>query len=59
MSKKVTKKAAKPSAKADKTGRPSGTGKFGCPTKVIRVPEHLVEEVIEYVRKKLKTKAAA
>ena len=30
-------------------GRPSGTGKFGVPTKPIRVPTHLVDDVLEFI----------
>lgn len=30
-------------------GRPQGSGKFGVPTTAIRVPTHLVEDVLEFV----------
>lgn len=30
-------------------GRPKGTGKFGVPTKAIRVPEKMVDQIISYV----------
>ncbi len=36
-------------------GRPKGTGKFGCPTRAIRIPIHLKEEVIAFVMSKIKT----
>lgn len=31
-------------------GRPKGSGKYGCQTKAIRVPAHLVADVADYVR---------
>ena len=34
------------------SGRPAGTGQFGAPTKSIRVPVGMVDEVLEYVRLK-------
>lgn len=30
-------------------GRPHGTGKFGVPTKALRVPAHLVEGVMQFI----------
>jgi DNA polymerase V len=33
-------------------GRPKGTGKFGAPTKSIRVPEGMVDKVLRYVQSK-------
>lgn len=30
-------------------GRPAGTGKFGVPTKPIRVPTHLINDVLEFI----------
>jgi DNA polymerase V len=30
-------------------GRPAGTGKFGVPTKPIRVPTHLIDDVLEFI----------
>ncbi len=35
-------------------GRPKGGGKYGCPTKAVRVPVHLVDEVREFVLRKTK-----
>ncbi len=35
-------------------GRPKGTGKYGCETKAVRLPIHLIEEVQAYVQRKLK-----
>ncbi len=53
--KKVTKNAPGRSAPArSSVGRPKGSGKFGCETKVIRVPSHLVESIYDFVAKKLK-----
>ncbi len=39
--------------KREGAGRPKGSGKFGCETTVIRVPAHLVEDVRDFVAKKL------
>lgn len=33
-------------------GRPKGTGKFGVPTKAIRVPESMVEQIVNFIRRK-------
>lgn len=33
-------------------GRPKGTGKFGVPTKAIRVPEAMVEQIINFIYRK-------
>ena len=35
-------------------GRPSGTGRYGCKTKAVRVPEHLVDEIQAFALKKIK-----
>ncbi|MDR0705903.1 MAG: hypothetical protein LBF88_13095 [Planctomycetaceae bacterium] len=54
MPKKSVKKAAtKRASKRSGAGRPKGTGKFGCETKVIRVPIHLVDEIYEFIRRKI------
>lgn len=34
-------------------GRPKGTGKYGCPTTVIRVPERLTLKIEEFIREQL------
>ncbi len=34
-------------------GRPKGTGKFGAPTKAVRLPIHLIDKVLIYVQKEL------
>lgn len=41
------------SASMSKGGRPVGTGKYGCQTKTVRIPVHLVEEVQRYVKRKI------
>ncbi|MDO4569470.1 MAG: translesion error-prone DNA polymerase V autoproteolytic subunit [Planctomycetia bacterium] len=33
-------------------GRPKGTGKFGVPTKAIRVPESMVERIVGFIHRK-------
>ncbi len=40
--------------KREGAGRPKGTGKFGCETTVIRVPIHLIDDIYDFVAKKLK-----
>ena len=52
MPKKKTIK--KTSVKRASVGRPKGSGKFGCETKVIRVPVHIVDEIFDFVRRKIK-----
>ncbi|MDR2439664.1 MAG: hypothetical protein LBE12_09895 [Planctomycetaceae bacterium] len=54
--KKAVKKSVKKISRASGAGRPKGSGKFGCPTKAIRVPIHLEQEVIEFALRKNKTK---
>lgn len=53
--KKTAKKAAvKKVAKRAGVGRPKGSGKFGCETRVIRVPAHMADEIMGFIKKKLK-----
>ncbi|MDR1962618.1 MAG: hypothetical protein LBQ50_02435 [Planctomycetaceae bacterium] len=52
MPKKAVKKV-KRSTKHSAAGRPKGTGKYGCETKVIRVPVYLVDEIYEFIRRKI------
>ena len=33
-------------------GRPKGTGKFGVPTKAIRVPESMVDQIVNFIHRK-------
>ncbi|MDR3232455.1 MAG: hypothetical protein LBT46_02090 [Planctomycetaceae bacterium] len=47
--KKVTKKTA-----VRGVGRPKGSGAYGVPTKVLRVPAHLIVDVLDFVKKKMK-----
>ncbi|MDR2116738.1 MAG: hypothetical protein LBP87_10215 [Planctomycetaceae bacterium] len=49
----VKKAAVKRVSKRSGAGRPKGTGKFGCETKVIRVPVHLVEEIYDFIKRKI------
>jgi len=35
-------------------GRPIGSGKYGCKTKAVRVPEHMVGEIQAFIMKKVK-----
>ncbi|MDR3197595.1 MAG: hypothetical protein LBU34_06955 [Planctomycetaceae bacterium] len=49
----VKKAAGKRVTKRSGAGRPKGTGKFGCETKVIRVPVHLVDEIYDFIRRKI------
>lgn len=34
-------------------GRPKGSGKYGEPTKTVRLPISLIDEVMEYIQNKL------
>lgn len=52
--KKVVKKAVEKSASAKRSGRPKGTGKYGCETKAVRVPKHLVAEIEAFIKRKIK-----
>lgn len=52
--KTVVKKAVKRTVKKVKVGRPKGSGKFGCETRVIRVPAHMADEIMGFIKKKLK-----
>ncbi len=67
MPKKTAKKATSKSAteksvKTAKTrggkrpgaGRPKGSGKYGCATKAVRIPAHLIAEVDAFIQKKVK-----
>ena len=57
--KRVVKKMKKATAKGGNrtgAGRPVGTGKFGCATKAVRVPAHLVDEIQAYALKRAKAK---
>ncbi|MCL2304304.1 MAG: hypothetical protein FWC43_03070 [Planctomycetaceae bacterium] len=47
-------KTAKRSGNRSGAGRPVGSGKYGCKTKAVRVPEHLVGEIQAFVMKKVK-----
>jgi hypothetical protein len=46
--------ATKSATKRTGAGRPKGSGKFGCATKVIRIPTHLQEEIVNFITKKIK-----
>jgi len=53
--KKVAKaKTIKRGGTRSGAGRPVGSGKYGCKTKAVRVPEHLVSEIQAFVMKKVK-----
>ncbi|MDR2704999.1 MAG: hypothetical protein LBC02_04390 [Planctomycetaceae bacterium] len=54
--KKTVKKSAKKTTRSPGSGRPKGSGKYGCPTKLIRVPVHLAQEVMEFAIQKNKSK---
>ena len=58
--KAAVKKAVKRSVKtAKRAGRPKGSGKYGCETKAVRIPTHMVDEVQSFIRKKLKSEGKA
>lgn len=59
--KKVAKKAAKKTVKksvqrtmSKKAGRPKGSGKYGCETKAVRVPAHMILDIQAFIAKKIK-----
>ena len=54
--KNETTKVAKPVHSAKHVGRPNGSGKFGCPTKAVRLPVHLIDDVQAFVMRTLKKK---
>jgi DNA polymerase V len=53
--KKSVKKTVKKVANKPGAGRPKGSGKFGCPTKIIRIPVHLEQEILEFAIQKNKS----
>ncbi|MDR2170947.1 MAG: hypothetical protein LBP59_12460 [Planctomycetaceae bacterium] len=54
-SKKIKKKAVSLFANSDaKRGRPSGSGRYGCDTTAVRIPKHLVDEVRQFIYRKIK-----
>ncbi|MDR2705256.1 MAG: hypothetical protein LBC02_05715 [Planctomycetaceae bacterium] len=57
--KKSAKKAVKKVGRSSGAGRPKGSGKFGCPTKAIRIPAHLEQEIVEFALRKNKAKKTA
>ncbi|MDR1963816.1 MAG: DUF2281 domain-containing protein [Planctomycetaceae bacterium] len=57
--KKSAKKTVKKSVSNSGVGRPKGSGKFGCPTKAVRIPEHLEQEVLDFALRKVKATKAA
>jgi hypothetical protein len=55
--KKVKKRTSKKTVtKSAKRGRPHGSGRYGCATTAVRVPKHLVDEVRQFIMRKLKAK---
>jgi len=52
--KKAAKKVIKRGGNRHGAGRPVGSGKYGCKTKAVRVPEHLIGEIQAFVMKKVK-----
>lgn len=39
----------------ERAGRPQGTGKFGAPTKALRVPAHLIEDILQFIAEEKQT----
>ncbi|MDR2440094.1 MAG: hypothetical protein LBE12_12100 [Planctomycetaceae bacterium] len=52
--KKTVKKSVKNVTRKAGVGRPKGSGKYNCPTKLIRVPTHLAQEIVEFAIQKNK-----
>lgn len=73
MPKKAAKKTAKKAAKKTTAvaapkgrggkrtgaGRPVGSGRFSCPTKAMRLPVHLEDDIKAFVDKKIKAEGKA
>ncbi|MDR0336714.1 MAG: hypothetical protein LBI18_06445 [Planctomycetaceae bacterium] len=57
--KKTVKKTVKKVTRKAGVGRPKGSGKFGCPTTVVRIPAHLKQDVLDFAIQKLKSKKPA
>ena len=47
-------KAVKRGGTRSGAGRPVGSGKYGCKTKAVRVPEHLVGDIQAFIMRKIK-----
>jgi len=54
VAKKVAKKSVRKVAKKSAAGRPKGSGTYGCETKSVRVPIHLVDAIKAFALKKIK-----
>ncbi len=52
--KEAPKAAAMSKASTGSAGRPKGSGRYGCETKAVRIPVHMVEEIKSFILKKLK-----
>ena len=52
--KSVKAKAVKRGGTRSGAGRPVGSGKYGCKTKAVRVPEHLIGDIQAFVMRKIK-----
>jgi len=52
--KAVKAKVVKRGGNRTGAGRPIGSGKYGCKTKAVRVPEHMVSEIQAFIMKKVK-----
>jgi hypothetical protein len=52
--KTATKKAAKKAADAKEAGKRGRISKYGCPTKLLRVPAFLANEVVAFALKRVK-----
>lgn len=60
MPKKAVKKVVrtvKKKTQVKRAGRPKGSGKYGCETKAVRIPTHLVEDIQAYIARKMKAEA--
>ncbi|MDR2345701.1 MAG: hypothetical protein LBE18_06510 [Planctomycetaceae bacterium] len=51
---KKSKQTKKSVTSKIKRGRPQGTGRYGCVTTAVRIPKHLVEEVRQFLFRKIK-----
>lgn len=51
--KKAVKKFAGRGGARPGAGRPKGTGKYGAPTKAVRVPIHLIDKIKVFIDKEI------
>ena len=51
---KTKQKPQPPIVRRPGPGRPANSGRYGCATKPIRVPAHLIADIEQFVQKRIK-----